>query len=228
MQASAPLRLVAHDVEGREGRARGGRRQRRGEHEAPVARAQVVAEVAVAGDVAALGAERLGEGPHHHRHPPRQAEVLERPGAVGAEHPGGVGLVDHQHAAVALGDLDDGRQGREVAVHEKTVSVTIRRRRPRRAAHRRLQGVGVGVRVAHHLGPRQPAAVDEAGVVELVREHHVPASRPAPGSCRRWPGSRSGTPARPRSASARRSAPPGARCRSRLPVTRREAPAPAP
>ena len=59
----------------------------------------------------------------------------------------------------------------------KTVSVTIRRRRAGAGAARiaRLQGVGVGVGVAHDLGPRQAAAVDEAGVVELVREDHVAA-----------------------------------------------------
>ena len=78
---------------------------------------------------------------------------------------------------------DDRRKRREVTVHaedrvgddQSPRGAALPRARPY-ARIAGLQGVGVRVGVADDLGPGQATTVDQAGVVQLVREDHVASS----------------------------------------------------
>ena len=60
---------------------------------------------------------------------------------------------------------------------ENTESVTITRRSPAVAAQAPVEVLHVAVAVHDDLRARQPAAVDDRRVVELVREDHIAATR---------------------------------------------------
>ena len=86
---------------------------------------------------------------------------------VRAEH--GVGLVEEEEGPVApAGRGQPGERG-HVAVHGEDRVGDDHGRWPG-PGQQRLEVVGVGVAVDGDLGPCQPAAVDDRGVVELVGE----------------------------------------------------------
>ena len=132
------------------------------------------------GDVRAEAAERLAE----------RADAQVDRGVV-VEDPGGVRLVDREEGIVLAGEGGEVRDRRAVAVHAED---QVADDQPAPAVHsteERAERVEVGVRVDDHARARQPAAVDDAGVVEGVREDDVVGTRRAPRSRRRWLGTRS-------------------------------------
>ena len=80
---------------------------------------QVVDHLGRPGDEAAAGGERLGEGAHAQVDAVLDAQQLGGARAARAEHAGAVRLVDHQARAVALAQLDDVHQRRDVALHRE-------------------------------------------------------------------------------------------------------------
>jgi hypothetical protein len=88
-----------------------------------------------------------------------------------------VGLVDQQAAAVATGEIRELRERRDVAVHREDPVGRDQGRATGRPAQAPFQMLDVGVPVDEGLRPRQPAAVDDAGVVEGVREDHLATLR---------------------------------------------------
>ena len=84
---------------------------------------------------------------------------------------------------MALGELDELGQRGDVAVHREDAVGD-----DQRAAALGLTGdppgevLDVAVVVDERLGAREPAAVDDRGVVELVGEDHVAPRGPAPRS----------------------------------------------
>ena len=107
------------------------------------------------------------------------AEQLGGAGAARAEHAGAVGLVDHQARAVALAQLADLAQRRDVALHREdavdddqhAAAVVLRR-----AASIVLELVQAVVAERAQLGAREQAAVEDRGVVAGVDDHRVAGS----------------------------------------------------
>src|SRR5262249_54908459 len=101
-----------------------------------------------------------------------------QPAAVGPQHTGGVGLVRQQQGVVAPRQLDQLRERGEVAVHAEDA---VGDDEPPAgggpfAAQQLVEVVDVGVAVDVDAGAGQPAAVDQAGVVEGVAEDGVRAA----------------------------------------------------
>ena len=100
----------------------------------------------------------------------------DRAAAAGPERAGRVRLVDHQPAAVAPRQLAAApRSGATSPSIEKTPSVTISAAAPAGLAQAPGEVLEVAVAVDEGLGPGEPAAVDDAGVVELVGEDDLAA-----------------------------------------------------
>ena len=112
-----------------------------------------------------------------------QTEVVDAPSTVAAQHARGVGVIDEDGRADRLGRLDDGRQGRDVAVHREH-AVGDDEDQPIRLAgalatvldrlvQDRLERLDVGVREDLARRLRQAHAVDDRGVVESVADDQV-------------------------------------------------------
>jgi hypothetical protein len=89
---------------------------------------------------------------------------------VTAQHARGVGIVDHHDGAVALSDLDQRGQRSDVAVHREHAvgDQQFVAARAVQALHDFRRLGRVLVRKDVNLGSRQPAAVDDAGVIQRV------------------------------------------------------------
>ena len=169
-------------------RRRGGRVQQR---------ACAVDEVAgghvVAAREAAVGAERLAERAGD------DVDLVLEPGlghgaaAARADRADRLRLVDQHADVVAVRELDDLLERRDVAVEpEHAVG-----RDQRAAAVGLLEAprevLGVAVPVGERVGARQPAAVDDRGVRRARRGRRPRPCAPAPGSRRGWRASPSRT-----------------------------------
>ena len=141
----------------------------------PRALAQQLDHLAAAGDVPAAGAaDRLAQGAGEDVHAAAGAGALGRAAAARAEDADGVRVVDHDHRVVALGEVADRRQVRDVAVHrEHAVRGDQPAARAGRLLELRLQIGHVAVAVAQPLGLDQADAVDDRRVVQLVGDHGV-------------------------------------------------------
>ena len=136
---------------------------------------QVLDHLRRAGDEAAAGGERLGEGAHPQVHALLDAEQLRGAGAARAEHADAVRLVDHQPRAVALAEPADVTQRRDVALHredavddhEHAAAVAPARVR----ASSRACPCGCAGRAA--ASRARAAAVEDRGVVAGVDDHGV-------------------------------------------------------
>jgi hypothetical protein len=84
---------------------------------------------------------------------------------------------DDAHAAVAARQLGDLLQRRDVAVHREDRLGDDERRARARLLQAPREVLDVVVRVDERLRARQPAAVDDRGVVELVGEDHLARAR---------------------------------------------------
>ena len=117
----------------------------------------------VAADEGAVGAERLAQRADHHVDLALEPELGDEAAAGGADHPGGVGLVDHDARAVPARELDDAGQRGEVAVHREDgvrddhgVAAPDRGERVRRARRgRRADRRPSGARAS-----RQPSTIE--------------------------------------------------------------------
>ncbi len=116
----------------------------------------------------------LAERAHVHDAPGRKAGVREA--AAAAQHAEAVRVVDDEPRVVPLGELEQARERRDVAVHAEhgVGGDDLARRAAGREARR--ERVGVGVRVADELRAREQRAVVQARVVEAVPEHRVAAA----------------------------------------------------
>ena len=126
-------------------------------------------------DEPAEDADRLRERPHLDIHSAVQAEVVDGPAPVLAQHPRRVGVVDHHDGAVLVRDLDQRWKRCDVAVHREHAvgdQELVASRRLRLGEERVGRG-RVLVREDLDLGPRQSGAVDDRGVIEGVGEDRV-------------------------------------------------------
>ena len=125
-------------------------------------------------DVAAEHANRLRQRADLDVHTAMDVEVIDRSAAVLTEHAARVRIVDHHDAAELLGQRAQRRQRPEVAVHAEDA---VRDEQRTLSGRQRLQDLsrGVDVLVREHLDgrPAQPAAVDDARVIQLVRHNHI-------------------------------------------------------
>ena len=114
--------------------------------------------------------------PHEHVDLALQAGLGDRAAPARAERAGAVRVVDHHAHVVAPRERDDLLQRRDVAVHREHAVGHDQRRAAVRVAQAPGEVVDVGVAVDERLGARQPAAVDDRGVVELVGEDDLAAA----------------------------------------------------
>ena len=174
-QALDALRLLLQDVECRDARGGDRRRMRRGEQERARAVIEVIDQVLRPADVAAQRADGLRQRAHLHVDAAVHVEVVDRPAAVAAQHARGVGVVDHHDGAVLLGQGGELVHRADVAVHREhavgddQLVAGLVLRSP--AAVPRSGDVLVAKDL--DLGAREPRAVDDAGVVQLVGEDEV-------------------------------------------------------
>ena len=112
-----PLGLLAEDLESRHGGGRGGwgKGGREDQRARPVD--EELGELLLAADVGPVGAERLAEGADHQIHLALEPGRGHRAAPAGAEAARRVRLVDHHARVVALSELDDVRERRDVTVH---------------------------------------------------------------------------------------------------------------
>ena len=101
-------------------------------------------------------------------------EMIDRSAAVLSEDAAGVRIVHHHDAAELLGQRTQLWQRAEVAVHAEHAVRDQQLALVRGQILQHLAG-GVHVLVRKHLdrGAAQPRPVDDAGVIQFVRHHHV-------------------------------------------------------
>ena len=129
------------------------------------------ASSARAGRVRAVGAERLAERADDDVDLALEPGLGDRAAAAGPDAAGAVGLVDDDARVVARGRARRcSASGATSPSIEKTESVTISAAAAVGARRPQREVLEVAVVVDERLGPRQPAAVDDRGVVELVGE----------------------------------------------------------
>ena len=163
------LRLLDEHVERGDAGGRDRGRVRRGEQEGPGAMVQKVDEVPASGDVAAEGADRLRERAHLHVHTPVHAEVIDGAAAVLPEHAARVRIVHHHDAAELFGQIAQGGQRTEVAIHaEDAVRDQELALGGRQLLQDRAGRVDVLVREDLDRGAAQAAAIDDARVIQRV------------------------------------------------------------
>ncbi len=130
---------------------------------------------AAAGHVASgRAAQRLAEGAGVDVHTVGHPRVLRGSGPGGTHKADGVGIVHHHQGVVLLGEVADGFQRRQVAVHgEHTVGDDDPAPGILRLNEPGLELRHVLVGVAEPLGLAEPDAVDDGGVVESVGDDGV-------------------------------------------------------
>ena len=172
-----PAGLLLQQVESRE--SSGHRRGRQCGREDEGARGveQVARHLVIAGDEGAVGAERLAQRPDDHVDLILEPGLGEGAAAAGAERARAVGVVDDRAQAVALGELDDLGQRGDVAVHREHAVGDDQGAPALGLADAPPEVLHVAVVIDEHLRAREPAAVDERSVVELIGEDHVAGTR---------------------------------------------------
>ena len=104
-----------------------------------------------------------------------QSEVVHRAATAIAHDPAGVGVIHHHHGAVFFRQLHDLGKGGQVAIHGEHAVGDHQFPAGQRLnlGQNVFQRPGVLVGINPDLRARQPAAVDDAGMVELVRDDQV-------------------------------------------------------
>ena len=146
-----------------------------GEQEGPSAVVKKFDEIARAANVAAERSDGFRQRPHLNINASVQVEVVDGAAAVASQHAGGVRVVDHHDGAVLFRQRGQLRQCADVAVHGKD-AIGDDQLVTGLVLHRFQLLFGVrGILVAEDLdlGARQPGAVDDAGVVQLVGDDEV-------------------------------------------------------
>ena len=99
-----------------------------------------------------------------------EMKMIDCPAPVAAQHSGRMGIVDHHDGAIFFRHFNQSRKGADVALHRENTICNQKLAAGNRSqfleypARRRCVFVGEDV----NLGFRQPAAIDNAGVVQLV------------------------------------------------------------
>ena len=105
-----------------------------------------------------------------------QAGLGDRAAPARPERADGVGVVDHQHRAVAARELAQPAELRDVAVHREEAVGDDQAAVAGQPAEAPGEVLEVAVAVDERLGPGEAAAVDDARVIELVGEDDVAAA----------------------------------------------------
>jgi len=170
----APLGLLLDNLQRGQGRGRGRRREGRREDVGPGPVDQPIDQRAAPGHEAANPAQGLAQGADSHRDPTFDAQLLGDAAPALAEHARGVRLVDQEHRFIAVGQIGQIGQGGELSVHaeeavgdDQAATVAVG------AIQQPSESLRIGVGVDAHVGPRQPAAIEQAGVVLAVGVDHV-------------------------------------------------------
>ena len=169
------VRAFGQELERRQ-RARDLRRRRRRREDQRARRVdQVLDDLGARADVGAVGAEGLAERADDHVHLALQAGSGDRASASRPDVPGRVGLVDDKPRAVDLRELDDVGERGDVAVHREH---RVGHDQPAGpwlavAAQAPVEVLDVAVAVDDDLRAREPAAVHDRSMVELVGEDHA-------------------------------------------------------
>ena len=169
-----PLGLALLQVAHRGERARHQRRrQRRREDETRRVAAQEIDQRGRAGDIAAHHAERLRQRALDHRRALGHAVALGDAAAARPVEADRVHLVEIGHRAVAVGDVAQFADRRDVAVH-RIDRFEAHQLRPlaRQGGQTALQILGVVMAENLLLGAAVADAGDHRGVVQRVRQHH--------------------------------------------------------
>ena len=100
--------------------------------------------------------------------------MVDAAASVLAQYTCRVSVVDHDHRVMLLRALDDPGQRRDVAIHGKD-AVSGDQLAPVLCCflQRLLEGVEVAVLIDDAVGLRQPNAIDDARVVELIGDHDI-------------------------------------------------------
>src|SRR5712692_8446390 len=132
-------------------------------------------QVAGAADVSAQRADGLGERAYLNINPAMHVEVINGAASVASQDAGGVGVIHHHDGAILFRQVAERGQRTDVAIHgknavgdEQLASGLVFDR------SQLLFGVGrVFVAEDKDLGAREPRPINDAGVVELVRDDEV-------------------------------------------------------
>ena len=135
----------------------------------------IVQDVGVAHYEAAYRGERLGAGSHYQVHfLAGQAEMLAGAVAATAQYAGGVGVVHHKAGAVLAADLGELGDGGDVAFHGEHAVHYDQLAVPGTDFFKDfIQAFGVVVFKAAQFAVGKPAAVQYAGVVQLVHYRKI-------------------------------------------------------
>ena len=169
------LGLVLEQIERRQTGAHHCGRMRRRKKERTRAMIQILDQIAAAAHITAQNAHRLGQGSHLNVHAPMQAKMIHRPAAVAAKDAGRVGVVDHHDRAVPFGNFHQSGQRSDIAVHGEH-AVGDQQLAPRLVREIAEQTIGRGhiaMRKNVDLRPREPAAIDDAGVIQRVGDDMI-------------------------------------------------------
>ncbi len=170
-----PLGLLLEHVERRETGSRHRRRMRGGEQEGPRPVIEEIDQVAAAAHVSTQHADGFRERPHLDVHAPVEAKVIHGAAPVLAQDSRGVRVVHHHDGPMAFGRLDQRGQRPYVPVHGED-AVRDEQLAAGLAFQLRqdlLRRGGVFVRKHVDLGLGEAAAVDDAGVIQLVGDDVV-------------------------------------------------------
>ncbi len=168
----AALGLHPRDqVERRVDGAQGGGRQGGGVDQPGAAIDQIVFQRGGAGGIGAETAHAFREGAHHQAIGSRQP--VRQPETVLAQHAGGVGLVEIEKGVEAIGQRHQRIEIGAVAIHrEHRLGDDEAGTFARMPGQQVFQMAHVIVAEAHLLGPGRRHPMQQAGMVQLVGQHH--------------------------------------------------------
>jgi len=165
-----------NDLQGGEGGGGNWRGWSGAENEGPTAVDEVLAESATAGGKTAGCAEGLAQGADEDVG--RDAGLMTEAAPARPERADGVGLVDNKGCSVFRGEGREVGQGGDVTIHaEERLGHDQRPASGRRQCEQTLFGRGeVEMAIEAQPGTREPAGIDNAGMVGVVAEHKVAGS----------------------------------------------------
>src|SRR5215469_1131113 len=147
-----------------------GREQKR-----PRAMVQIVDQVAASAYIAAKRANGLRECSHLYVHPRGAVEVIHTAATVAPQHPAGMRVVNHHDRAILVAEVAELVDGANIAIHRKH---SIR-------DDQLTAGFGLdllqqflcmrGVLMAEDLDlrAREPRTINDAGMIQLIRDNEV-------------------------------------------------------
>ena len=127
-------------------------------------------------DKSAGAAQRLAQRAHADVNAAFDSQMFGNAAAMFAEHAGGVCFVHHQHGGMFFGQLGQLRQRRQIAVHaEERIGDDQSSAIARRILQQFGQMIDIQMAIHMHLGPREPATVDQAGMIFRIGINRIAA-----------------------------------------------------